>query len=464
MEKEGLSGPPPTDGSLRLDTNALDKFVDDADDPRWNSLFINYFVENADSNHDDMLFFVRQTDDLGEIPDDNTNNNNNNKNNNSNNNDDPSTNGGNNDQDPVFVLRKQEPPGVLPPLSEMIMWKETFLLNLIVQMPCKITVAVCRRRSKQGTQRGGMSVVRKHVSKRVYALPSKSRMDRPKDNACPPECSWPYIYYVIDDFEDMFEDMFVKKGEYLCVELSARIPVPNMPEETASGPQSKSLVPNSNEKPISFASQDGGSGNVFNSMRSRLLSAASGTGTSKIVLFQGAASFGALVDNYAHRLSSKNMLHRLRKPAYTPEFIMMRGPGGRGHAQVVITGRSNAEELDLASRNASIVSSPILQPQPSAPNMPTMSNTTNNNTAGWPKLPAVASPHLLPISAVNSTPASPSLSAWLKRISLPSIAENLSQATSPPPPPKSLQASMTFVSIPWNSIIDDLMNFKRQLD
>ncbi|KAJ2853875.1 hypothetical protein GGI22_004700 [Coemansia erecta] len=238
-----------------------------------------------------------------------------------------------------------------------------------------------------------------------------------------------------------------------------------MPEETGSGLQSKSLVPNSNEKPISFASQDGGSGNVFNSMRSRLLSAASGTGTSKIVLFQGAASFGALVDNYAHRLSSKNMLHRLRKPTYTPEFIMMRGPGGRGHAQVVITGRSNSEELDLASRNASIVSSPVLQPQPSAPNMPTMSTSNGGGSAGgWPKLPAVASPHLLPISAVNSTPSSPSLSAWLKRISLPSIAENLSQATSPPPPPKSLQASMTFVSIPWNSIIDDLMNFKRQLD
>ncbi|KAJ2512181.1 hypothetical protein GGI11_002923 [Coemansia sp. RSA 2049] len=445
MEKEGLSGPPPMDGSLRLDTQALDKFVDDADDPRWNSLFLHYFVESADANHDDMLFFVRQTDDLGELPENGRQN----------------TNNGNNDRDPVFVLRKQTPPGALPHISEVIMWKETFLLNLIVQMPCKLTVAVCRRRSKQGTQRGGMSVVRKHVSKRVYALPSKSRMDKPKDNACPPECSWPYIYYVIDDFEDMFEDMFVKKGEYLCVELSARIPTPNMPEETASGPQSKGRVPDSNEKPSSFASQDGESGNVFNSMRSRLISAASGTGTSKIVLFQGAASFGALVDNYAHRLSSKNMLHRLRKPTYTPEFIMMRGPGGRGHAQVVITGRSNAEELDLASRNASIVSSPILQPQPSAPNMPTMSN---HSASGWPKPPTMASPHLQPISVVNSTPASPSLSAWLKRISLPSIAENLSQATSPPPPPKSLQASMTFVSIPWNSIIDDLLNFKRQLD
>ncbi|KAJ2906385.1 hypothetical protein GGI21_004044 [Coemansia aciculifera] len=372
------------------------------------------------------------------------------------------------EQDAVFVLRKQSPPSILPHISEVIMWKETFLLNLIVQMPCKLTVAVCKRRSKQGgaQQRGGMSVVRKHVSKRVYALPSKSRMDRPKDNACPPECSWPYIYYVIDDYEDMFEDMFIKKGEYLCVELSARIPVPGHAAEEqlslASPTKTMAMADGggsfASEKPISYASQDG---NVFNSVRSRLTSANSGTGTTKVVLFQGAASFGALIDNYVHRLSSKNMLHRLRKPAYTPEFIMMRGPGGKGHAQVAITGRSSADELaDLASRAASVVSSPVLQPQqqPLHPNIPV------STTGAWPKMPAIASPHLQPMSSVNSTPASPSLSAWLKRISLPSIAENLSQATSPPPPPKSLQASMTFVSIPWNSIIDDLMSFKRQLE
>ncbi|KAJ1786870.1 hypothetical protein LPJ67_003398 [Coemansia sp. RSA 1938] len=438
MGREGLSGPPPMDGSLRLDEQALDKFIDDADDPsRWNSMFLQYFIEDEDTAHDDMLFFVRQIDDAS---------------------DDAAGRTRSSGQDPVFVLRKQSPPSALPPMSERVMWKETFLLNLIVQMPCKLTVAVCRRRSKQGGQRGGMSVVRKHVSKRVYALPNKSRMDRSKDNTAPPECSWPYIYYVIDDYEDMFEDMFVKKGEYLCVELSARIPVPNMPEDALATPPSGPMSTNS-EKPLSFASQNSNS-NVFSSMRSRLNSAASGTGTCKVVLFQGAASFGALVDNYVHRLSSKNMLYRLRKPTYTPEFIMMRGPGGKGHAQVAITGRSNADEVDLASRNASMVSSPVLQPHPSAPSIPAMPG----NGGAWPKVPAISSPHLQPISTVNSTPASPSLSAWLKRISLPSIAENLSQATSPPPPPKCMQASMTFVSIPWNSIIDDLMNFKRQLD
>ncbi|KAJ1941526.1 hypothetical protein EC988_006735, partial [Linderina pennispora] len=223
LEKEGLSGPLPMDGSLKLDSQALDKYVDDSSDPRWNDMLQRFFVESEDANHDDMLFFVRHTDDYDESND--------------------------SDQDPVFVLRKQAPPNILPPISEIIMWKETFLLNLIVQMPCKLTVAVCRRRSRQGGagQRGsgGLSMVRRHVSKRVYALPNKSRMDRPKDSTSPPECSWPHIYYVIDDYEDMFEDMFVKKGEYLCVELSARIPVPNLPESVAA---TKSLL-DSSEKP-----------------------------------------------------------------------------------------------------------------------------------------------------------------------------------------------------------------------
>lgn len=412
---------------------------------RWSTLFTEYFVESKDdANHDDMLFFVRPppTPALD---------------NNSDNEDTATV----QHQDPVFVLRKQSPPNILPPIAEVIMWKETFLLNLIVQMPCKLTVAVCRRRSKQQKQqqqhKGGMSVVRKHVSKRVYALPNKSRMDLPKGNAAgPPECSWPNIHYVIDDYEDMFEDMFIKKGEYLCVELSARIPIPSSGNDDDEAAFSKDI-------PVSISKQtadhDEKNNNVFSSVRSRLTSANSalggvgGTGTYKVVLFQGAASFNALVDNYVHRLSSKNMLHRLRKPTYTPEFIMMRGPGGKGHAQVAITGRSNADELaELASRNASVISSPVIQPQQQS-----MASSLSNN---WSKLPAVASPHMQPLSTINSTPGSPSLSAWLKRISLPSIAENLSQATSPPPPPKSLQASMTFVSIPWNSIIEDLLAFK----
>ncbi|KAJ1934877.1 hypothetical protein EC988_008667 [Linderina pennispora] len=197
-----------------------------------------------------------------------------------------------------------------------------------------------------------------------------------------------------------------------------------------------------------------------------MTSSASASGTSKIVLFQGAASFGALIDTYVQRLSSRNMLHRLRKPTYPTEFIMMRGPGGKGHAQVAIAGRPSTDDIDSASRIHSAVNSPVMSPKHQA--VSNLMSAGANNGINSSRIPGMASPplapHAIPGSAVNSTPSSPSLSAWFKKISLPSIAENLSQATSPPPPPKALQASMTFVSIPWQSIIDDLIGFKRQLD
>jgi len=66
-----------------------------------------------------------------------------------------------------------------------------------------------------------MTCSKKHVSKRVYALPTKSRVDVKETSM---ECSYPLIYYVIDDYEDMFEHLIVTEGEYLCVELAVTIP------------------------------------------------------------------------------------------------------------------------------------------------------------------------------------------------------------------------------------------------
>ncbi|CAG8637387.1 4882_t:CDS:2, partial [Scutellospora calospora] len=151
----------------------------DSGDPRWPDLFVEYFLDNSDSKNDDLLFFVRQTSPENE------------------------------NLDPVFVKRKPTP-RVMPSLDDKVLWKETFFLNLIVQLPCKLTVAVCTRtpadNSDGQNQKTSMTCSRKHVSKRVYALPTKSRMDIKETSM---ECSYPVIYYVIDDYEDMFEHLIV---------------------------------------------------------------------------------------------------------------------------------------------------------------------------------------------------------------------------------------------------------------
>ncbi|CAG8508187.1 3637_t:CDS:10 [Diversispora eburnea] len=168
-----------------------EEHIPDSEDPRWVDLFIEYFLDNSDSKNDDLLFFVRKQDSDNEH------------------------------LDPVFVKRKSAP-RVMPQLDDPVLWKETFFLNLIVQLPCKLTVAVCTRTQinpsngdvsvsvgSETEQKTSMTCSSKHVSKRVYALPTKSRMDI-KDSSM--ECSYPLIYYVIDDYEDMFEHLIVTKG------------------------------------------------------------------------------------------------------------------------------------------------------------------------------------------------------------------------------------------------------------
>ena len=75
---------------------------------RWPKLFKEFFLVNSDTKNDDLLFFVRQTHSENE------------------------------NLDPVFVKRKTTPDS-LPPLDDAVLnavlWKETFFLNLIVQVP-----------------------------------------------------------------------------------------------------------------------------------------------------------------------------------------------------------------------------------------------------------------------------------------------------------------------------------------
>ncbi|KAF9433044.1 hypothetical protein BGZ76_009957 [Entomortierella beljakovae] len=312
----------------------------DSRDPRWKHLFHEFFLsENSDDKNDDLLFFVQRL-----FPE--------------------SENGGNGASslqiDPVFVKRKvKNIPGSQPILSAdqeaVILWKDTFFLNVIVQLPCKLTVAVCSRVAETnpitGITKTNMTCTQKHVSKRVYALPTKSRVDVKEATV---ECSWPNIYYVIDDYEDMFEQVLVRDNEYLCVELA--VSFATLSTSTSTNNTSDQGFPTS---PISkqshrrmshgaWAGNDGGlqPGKPFPSGTSR----GSGGGSNKITLFQGAAGFSNLLGIYQQKASSKlGRKFKFGQHTVPTEFVMMRGPGGRGHAQVAITASNLGEEPQLAN-------------------------------------------------------------------------------------------------------------------
>jgi hypothetical protein len=200
-----------------------------------------------------------------------------------------------------------------------------------------------------GTTKTSMICTRKHVSKRVYASPTKSRMDVKEESV---ECSWPLIYYVIDDFEDSFEQLMVRDNEYLCVELAVTVPTARTGYPTfstthnqSSGPQSTivsaPLTLNTSHhgrtRPTTHDSNAPQSPTGDALQPGRPFPSTSTRGGSKITLFQGAAGFQSLLGIYQQKAASKvGRRFKLGPHTVPTEFVMMRGPGARGHAQVIL--------------------------------------------------------------------------------------------------------------------------------
>ena len=251
----------------------------DSQDPRWFEMFMEYFI-NADSKvSDDLLFFARKY-----VP--------------------PrrSSTGSINEREAVLVRRRI--PGQAPALNDVINWKQSFFLNLICQQPCTLTASICTRFG--GEKR---MVALKRVTRKVFAQPYKSRMD--VKDAVMNECSYPLVYYTINDFESDVLHLPIFPDEYLCVELA--VVVPTRPEPNSDG----YLNAADNVASISVKDDD----DPFPIPK----------GYDKVVLFQGAVSFQALSAVYqqkgtTHLGNDDPRVHRT-------EYIQMKGPHGNGQCQ-----------------------------------------------------------------------------------------------------------------------------------
>ncbi|RKP07322.1 hypothetical protein THASP1DRAFT_30868 [Thamnocephalis sphaerospora] len=381
----------------------------DLDDPRWEQLFREYFVDNSDPGNDDLLFFVRHSANrLGE---------------------DDMHDGHRplsvassrqskssqqyNDSDPVFVKRKQSRPNRMPPIgNDIVLWKETFYLNLIVQVPVRLTVAVCRRNvdsPSPGGHRSSMVQTTRRVSRYVYAMPTKSNVNVKESNW---ECSWPLIYYVVEDFEEAFENLVVRKGEYLCVELSASVPVTAARRSSDATPLDSS----------------GGTAAALSALVGRRVTT-DANGNGKVTLFQGAASYASLMDTYQRKTAARQSRRFRLTHSSTPptEFIMMRGPGGKGHAQVAITGYDDTTSSGNGVSGRESASRPQSSLHPDRTDSP-------------------LAPFVRPNSAASFFQS-------LKRMALNEHPEPVAYT--------SLQCCMTFVNVPWTSIVADLVTFWR---
>ncbi|XP_046994795.1 uncharacterized protein LOC124606780 isoform X1 [Schistocerca americana] len=182
----------------------------------------------------------------------------------------------------VDVFRKDS--RKLPIGDPDIDWEETVYLNLIIhQFDYTLTLAICTRTSPNELQ-----VLKRH-SQKVYASPSRRRMDMKGEVE---EMTYPHICFMVDNFDEVFCDILVRDGEMVCVELVA-------------------------------SDRDG---------------AIQG------VIFLGSIRYDALKKVYDARssLSSKmaqRMTFGLFSGATTQrvEFVRMKGPQGKGHAEMAVT-------------------------------------------------------------------------------------------------------------------------------
>uniref|UniRef100_A0A0K8SFU6 Uncharacterized protein n=1 Tax=Lygus hesperus TaxID=30085 RepID=A0A0K8SFU6_LYGHE len=162
-------------------------------------------------------------------------------------------------------------------------WEETVYLNLIIhQFEYILTIAICTRTSPKQLQ------ILRRISQKVYASPSRRRMDTKGEVE---EITYPHICFMVDNSNEVMSEMLVRDGELVCVELMA-------------------------------SDRDG---------------------KMQGVLFSGSIRYDALKHVYDARASmSSKMAQRmsfglLSNSSQRVEFVTMKGPQGKGHAEMAVT-------------------------------------------------------------------------------------------------------------------------------
>uniref|UniRef100_A0A1I8GG99 DUF2045 domain containing protein n=1 Tax=Macrostomum lignano TaxID=282301 RepID=A0A1I8GG99_9PLAT len=164
--------------------------------------------------------------------------------------------------------------------DQLIDVEESVYLNLIMQhFSYTVTCAVCTRTGAKQLQ------ILKRFSTQVFASPSRHCMD---GKASREEITYPDIVFSIHNYDDLFTDCVVHDSELICVELVAR---------------------------------------------DRL-------GEFQGVLFLGSVRYEAILDVYQAKSASSFSAYQpstwFRAPRRV-EFLRMRGPRGKGRAEVAVS-------------------------------------------------------------------------------------------------------------------------------
>ncbi|PIO33549.1 hypothetical protein AB205_0035220 [Aquarana catesbeiana] len=173
---------------------------------------------------------------------------------------------------------------------------------VLFQLDYLVTCAVCTRSD------AGDIHIHKKKSQQVFASPSKHPMDSKGEES---KISYPNIFYMIDNFDEVFSDLTVGEGEMVCVELVA------------------------SDK----------------------------TNTFQGVIFQGSIRYEALKKVYDNRVSmAAKMAQKMSFGFYkynNMEFVRMKGPQGKGHAEMAVSRVSTGDTSPYGTEEDSNPGSPL---------------------------------------------------------------------------------------------------------
>eukprot|EP00899_Mesostigma_viride_P009419 jgi/Mesvir1/18479/Mv14327-RA.1 len=357
-------------------------------------------------------------------------------------------------------------------------WRRSLYLNLIAQARYHLTVAICSRSAMDAWRRRGSigtapSIVR--VGRAVYASPSRVRVDadrRKSDTVMP---AYPQIHFAVHDFESAFDSLVVSEEDHcLCVVLKA--------EGVKSLLRASQAAEREQKKPASATPAGGAvpavSGGGTPDGAAATVAAASPPASQQqqqaplpapgiekyITLFSGFVMYGKLRGAFQGgrgRLTS--LLGRGNDPH---ERVVMRGPGGLGEAEVMVSRSPDLPSFDDEDSRLGMLAAPFPP-------------TTNATQFGGAEPDGVVPHHSPAYYPMEREPPPPpdtrmvrtgssgrlggflgSMVGAVVKTASDMIAPPLASDPRPPPPPEvppRLQCCLMSVSLPWQHLANELL-------
>ncbi|CAI7922324.1 unnamed protein product, partial [Closterium sp. NIES-54] len=206
--------------------------------------------------------------------------------------------------------------------ADEVDWRRSFYLNLICHTEFTLTVAICSRQDLEAHRRSSKAPVHpiSKVTKRVFASPSKARIDVDTSKAQETLPSFPEICFAVDDYDNTFEAVVLEDRDHcFCVMLNAHGGAAFPPDDV-----------------VEKVNPDG-SRRLFRrgtSSEAKALGEAT-DGQPKITLFSGFVSYPLVRSAFQGGNTGFSMWGQVQLPK--PEKLVMRGPGGRGEADVAVS-------------------------------------------------------------------------------------------------------------------------------